>query len=118
MSQVMAFRAKQTLATALKRKLANEKMSISSFAKKIKTGRQSVRRLLDGKNTSVTLNTMAKAAEALDLEFEVSVRPLPLSKLEPIAKKFVETSDKDEAARLEAEFMQGYYGKALTARHA
>ncbi|MBI5769781.1 MAG: XRE family transcriptional regulator [Verrucomicrobia bacterium] len=116
MSQVMAFRAKKTLATAIKRKLSAEQMSISAFAKKIKTGRQSIRRLLDGKNTAITLNTMAKAADALNLEFEISVKPLPLSRLEPIAKKYAETSDEKEAARLEKEFLEGYYGKPF--RHA
>ena len=114
----MAFQAKKTLATALKQKLAVERMSISTFAKRIKTGRQSVRRLLDGKNTAITLNTMAKAAKALNLQFELSVRPLPLSKLEPIAKKYVETPDDKEAARREAEFMDGYYGKSLKPAHA
>jgi hypothetical protein len=114
----MAVRAKRTLATALKQKLVDEQMSVSSFAKKIKTGRQSVRRLLDGKNTAITLNTMAKAAQALNLQFDLTVRPLPLSKLEPIAKKYVETPDTKEAARLETEFLKGYYGKSLKPAHA
>ena len=114
----MAFRAKRTLATALKQKLADEQMSISNFAKKIKTGRQSVRRLLDGKNTAITLSTMAKAAHALNLQLEITVRPLPLSKLESIAKKYVETHDDKEAARLEVEFLEGYYGKSLRPAHA
>ena len=114
----MAYRAKRTLATALKQKLVDEQMSVSTFAKKIKTGRQSVRRLLDGKNTGITLNTMAKAAEALNLEFEISLRPLPLSKLEPLAKKYVEARDDKEAARLETEFLEGYYGKTLRPGHA
>ncbi len=107
----MAFRAKRTLAAAIRRKLTDEQMSISAFAKRIKTGRQSVRRLLDGRDTAITLNTMARAAEALDLEFEISVKPLPLPKLEKIAERYATTTDEKEAAKLEEQFLEGYYGK-------
>ena len=86
-------------------------MSVSALARRIRTGRQSVRRLLDGKDTAITLNTMAKAAEALDLEFEISVKPLPLPKLERIAQRYVATRDDKEAAKLEEQFLEGYYGK-------
>lgn len=118
MSQLMAFKAKKTLAVALKQKLTDEQMSVSSFAKKIGTGRQSVRRLLDGKNTAITLKTMAKAADALNLEFAISVRPLPLPKLEQIAKQYSDTADEKEAARLETQFIEGYYGKTIKQVHA
>ena len=60
----------------------------------------------------------AKAAEALNLEFKLSVRPLPLSKLEPLAKQYVEARDDKEAARLETEFLEGYNGKSLKPTHA
>ncbi len=109
----MAVKAKKTLATALKRKLTDEQLSVSAFAKRIKTGRQSVRRLLDGQNTAITLNTMAKAASALDLEFELSVKALPLPKLEKIAQRYVATTDDKAAAKLEDQFIEGYYGKAV-----
>lgn len=109
----MAVKAKKTLAAAIKRKLTAERMSVSEFAKKIKTGRQSVRRLLDGRNTAITLNTMAKAADALDLEFEISIRPQALPKLEKIAHRYVGTSDDKEAAKLEEQFLTGYYGRAI-----
>jgi len=114
----MAFKAKKNLAAALRQKLTNEHMSISAFAKKIRTGRQSVRRLLDGKNTAITLGTMAKAAEALNLEFELSVKPLSLARLEPIARRYAETSDAQEATKLEAQFIEGYYGKPGKQLHA
>ena len=114
----MAVRAKRTLAEAIKRKLDADQMTISTFAKRIGTGRHSVRRLLDEKNTSITLKTMAKAADALNLEFAVSVKPLPLSKLERIARRYVDTVDEKKARTLEKQFLEGYYGKPMKPPHA
>ncbi len=62
-----ALQLKKSLADAIRYKMAAEHLSISTFAKKTKTGRNSVRRILDGKNTAITLRTMAKAAKALNL---------------------------------------------------
>ena len=111
MSQAMAINAKKTLAAALRRKLSEERISVSAFARKIGTGRQSVRRLLDGRNTAITLNTMAKAADALDLELELSVKALPLAKLEGLARRYVAATDDKVAAKLEEQFLKGYYGR-------
>jgi hypothetical protein len=56
-----ALQLKKSLADAIKHQMKFDHLSISSFARKTKTNRHSVRRILDGKNTSITLKTMAKA---------------------------------------------------------
>jgi len=53
----VALKMKQSLAQA-------ERISVSTFARKAKTGRNSVRRILDSRNTSVTLKSIGRAAEA------------------------------------------------------
>jgi transcriptional regulator with XRE-family HTH domain len=118
MGATTAVQLKKTLADAIRHRLAEDNMSISAFAKKIRTGRNSVRRLLDGKNTAITLKTMTKAAHALNLELSLAVKQLPLSKLELIAKQYADTSDNKEAAKLEVQFLEGYYGKPVNQLHA
>ena len=88
-------------------------LSIPGFAKKTKTNRSSVRRILDGKNTAITLKTMARAAEALNLELTLSVKQLPLAKLERIAGQLAATSDFKKTAELKKQFLEGYYGKPV-----
>ena len=95
-----------------------DRLSITTFAKRTKTGRNSVRRILDGKNTSITLKTMAKAAEALNLELTLSVKKLTSVQLGKIADRYASTRDEQEAARLETQFLEGFYGKPLKQAHA
>ncbi len=118
MSATAALQLKKTLADAIRQKLAEDHMSISTFAKKTGTGRHSVRRLLDGKNTAITLKTMAKAAHALNLELTLSVKQLPLSSLEKISRRLASTEDASEAVELKKRFMEGYYGKPIDQLHA
>lgn len=98
--------------------MAADRLSITTFAKKTKTGRNSVRRILDGKNTSITLLTMAKAAEALNLELTLSVKQLPLPSLRKIAGQLASTKDPKSADRLKKQFLEGYYGKPMHQLHA
>jgi transcriptional regulator with XRE-family HTH domain len=108
-----ALRLKKSLADAIKHQMKFDHLSISSFAKKTKTNRNSVRRILDGKNTSITLKTMAKAAKALNLELTLSVKRLSLGKLGRIAGQLAATNDSQEAAELKKQFLEGYYGKPV-----
>ena len=62
--------------------------------------------------------TMAKAVHAPNLELSLAVKPLPLSKLEQIAGQYADTSDNKEAAKLEVQFLEGYYGKPVDQLHA
>jgi hypothetical protein len=109
-----ALQLKKTLADAIKHQMKFDHLSISSFARKTKTNRHAVRRILDGKNTSITLKTMARAAEALNLEMTLTVKQLPLGKLGKIAGQLAATGDAPKAAELKKQFLEGYYGKPVS----
>jgi len=69
-------------ASAIKFKIAHElakamtagNISKANIAKRLKTSRTGVDRLLDPANTSITLNTMAKVANLLGKRIEFSLR--------------------------------------------
>jgi hypothetical protein len=42
-----------------------------------------------------------------------ATKPLDLPKLEKLAERYVAAKDDREAAKLEAQFLEGYYGKPL-----
>lgn len=72
----------QCRASAIKFKIAREiekammerKISKAEIAKRLKTSRTGVDRLLDPENTSITLNTMAKVANLLGKRIEFTLR--------------------------------------------
>ena len=107
-----ALQLKQTLASTLREKMASDQLTIAGFARQTKTGRNAIRRILDPRNTSITLLTMAKTAKALNLELSLSARPLPLAKLEPLAVQLASATDARTVARLKKQFLAGYYGNA------
>jgi transcriptional regulator with XRE-family HTH domain len=74
----VALKMKQSLAQA-------ERISVSTFARKAKTGRNSVRRILDSRNTSVTLKSIGRVAEALNLDFTLTAKPMTPAQLGKIA---------------------------------
>jgi transcriptional regulator with XRE-family HTH domain len=113
-----ALQLKKSLASAIRQKMAADRLSISTFAKRTKTGRNSVRRILDGKNTSITLKTMARAAEALNLELTLSVKMLTPVRLGKIADRYASAGNERETAKLETQFLEGFYGKPLKKAHA
>jgi hypothetical protein len=115
-AEQLATELKEILAFNVRRRLAEEKISISTFARRINTGRISIRRLLDPKNTAITLTTMTKAVHALGLEMMIVVRPRPLDELVPLAAEYAATKDDAKAARLEDQFIAGYYGKRINIR--
>lgn len=118
MSSTAALQLKKDLATAVRRKMADDCLTVAGFARKTKTGRNSVKRLLDGRNTSITLKTMVKAAEALGLKLSLSVEPLPVAKLDGIAKRMVAAPTKEAAQQLKEAFLDGFYGQPSAAGHA
>ena len=69
-------------ASAIKFKLAHElekamnkqKISKADMAKRLKTSRTGIDRLLDPQNTSITLNTMAKVAHLLGKRIDFALR--------------------------------------------
>jgi transcriptional regulator with XRE-family HTH domain len=113
----VALKMKQSLASAIRERMAAEHLNISTFAKKTKTGRNSIRRILNGNNTSITLNSIGKAAEALDLDFTLATKKLTPKALGEIADR-LEKADSSERAKLEEEFVAGFYGKAIKPANA
>lgn len=105
---------KRVLADNIRRKLEADKMTVADFARRIKTGRIAVRRLLDPNNTAVTLKTMTKASHALGLEITIGVSPKPLPEIEPMIDKYLAAEDPVAVAQLENELVAEYYGKKKT----
>ena len=62
------------LAHELKKTMVQQSISKSELAKRLKTSRTGVERLLDPKNTSITLNTMAKVANLLGKRIDFALR--------------------------------------------
>lgn len=113
----VALKMKQSLASAIREKMAAERLNITTFAKKTKTGRNSIRRILNGSNTSITLNSIGKAAEALNLDFTLTARKLTPDQLGGIADR-LDGANTSERAGLEEQFVAGFYGRPLKSVHA
>lgn len=72
----------ETTATAMKRVLAwqiaqamkKQRVTKSAMAKRMRTSRAALDRLLDADNTSVTLQTMGRAATVLGKELSITLR--------------------------------------------
>jgi len=62
------------LARELRKAMNDRNISKAEIAKRLKTSRTGVDRLLDPENTSITLNTMAKVANLLGKRIEFSLR--------------------------------------------
>jgi len=56
---------KEILAWKLQEAMKEKKISVSALARKMKTSRTAVNRILDPKNSSITLGTLRKTANAL-----------------------------------------------------
>ncbi|MBP6104066.1 MAG: XRE family transcriptional regulator [Gammaproteobacteria bacterium] len=72
-SEVKAVAIKRVLSYRLQEWMKDAQISKSEMADKMKTSRSSIDRLLDPDNTSITLNTLARAAtivgKKLDIRF-------------------------------------------------
>ncbi|MDB5290988.1 MAG: Fis family transcriptional regulator [Phycisphaerales bacterium] len=62
------------IAHELERAMNERNISKAEMAKRLKTSRTGVDRLLDPENTSITLNTMAKVARLLGKRIEFALR--------------------------------------------
>jgi antitoxin HicB len=62
------------IAHELARAMTKRHITKAEIAKRLKTSRTGVDRLLDPENTSITLNTMAKVAKLLGKRIEFSFR--------------------------------------------
>ncbi len=62
------------IAHELEKAMSEQHISKAQIAKRLKTSRTGVDRLLDPENTSITLNTMAKVAHLLGKRIEFGLR--------------------------------------------
>jgi len=75
LGEVEARALKQALSLQLDRLLRKQEISKTQMAARMKTSRAAVDRLLDASNSSVTLNTLGKAARALGRKLKIELVP-------------------------------------------
>lgn len=75
LGEVDARALKQAVSLQLDRLLKEQELTKTQMAARMKTSRAAVDRLLDGSNSSVTLNTLGKAARALGRKVKIVLEP-------------------------------------------
>ena len=75
LGEVEARALKQSMSLQISRLLEKESLSKAEMAARMKTSRAAVDRLLDASNSSVTLNTLGKAARALGRKVKIELVP-------------------------------------------
>ena len=112
MSKHTTARALKTeLAGVLKQRMASGGIDVSSFAKQMQTSRSAVRRLLDEKNTAITIHTLARAAEVAGLEISFTVRQKSPAELTGLARQLAATKSPSKGALLKKKLIAGFYGQ-------
>jgi antitoxin HicB len=74
LEEVTATAMKRVLAWQIAQLMKKQRVTKSVMAKRMRTSRAALDRLLDAENTSVTLQTMGRAASALGKELSVTLR--------------------------------------------
>lgn len=74
LEEVTATAMKRVLVWQITQAMTKQKLTKSVMAKRMKTSRAALDRLLDADNTSVTLQTLARAAATLGKELSISLR--------------------------------------------
>lgn len=72
--EVTAGAMKRVLAWQIAQAMKKQHVTKSTMAKRMKTSRAALDRLLDAQNTSVTLQTMGRAAAVLGKELSITLR--------------------------------------------
>lgn len=75
LSEVEARALKQATSLQIARLLKEKSVTKAEMAVRMKTSRAAVDRLLDASNSSVTLNTLGKAARALGRKVKIELVP-------------------------------------------
>ncbi len=71
--EVEAAALKKVIATALSAQMKRKGITISRLAAALGTSRAAVDRVLDGQNTSITLNTLSRTAAALGCKVRLDI---------------------------------------------
>jgi hypothetical protein len=72
--EVMLSVMKRVLAWQIAQLMKKQRVTKSAMAKRMKTSRAALDRLLDARNTSVTLQTMGRAAAVLGKELSITLK--------------------------------------------
>jgi predicted DNA-binding protein (UPF0251 family) len=75
LGEVEARALKQAMSLQISRLLDEKSVTKAEMAARMKTSRAAVDRLLDASNSSVTLNTLGKAARALGRKIKIELVP-------------------------------------------
>ena len=75
LGEVEACALKQSMSLQISRLLEEKSLIKAEMASRMKTSRAAVDRLLDASNSSVTLNTLGKAARALGRKVKIELVP-------------------------------------------
>ena len=75
LEEVTAVAVKRVIAWQIEQEMAAQNLTKTAMAKKMRTSRASLNRLLDAKDTSLTLTTLASAAVALGRRIKLELAP-------------------------------------------
>ena len=75
LEEVTAVAVKRAIAWQIEQEMSAQKITKTAMAKKIRTSRASLNRLLDANDTSLTLTTLAGAAAALGRRIKLELAP-------------------------------------------
>ena len=75
LEEVTAVAVKRVIAWQIEQEMAAQKLTKTAMAKKMRTSRASLDRLLDENDTSLTLTTLAGAAAALGRRIKLELAP-------------------------------------------
>lgn len=75
LEEVTAVAVKRVIAWQIEREMSAQNMTKTAMAKKMRTSRASLNRLLDENDTSLTLTTLAAAAAALGRRIRLELMP-------------------------------------------
>ena len=76
LEDVTAVAVKRVIAWQIEQEMAAQKLTKTAMAKKMQTSRASLNRLLDERDTSLTLTTLAGAAAALGRRIKFELAPV------------------------------------------
>ena len=76
LEEVAAVAVKRVIAWQIEQEMSAQNMTKTAMAKKMRTSRASLNRLLDENDTSLTLTTLAGAAAALGQRIKLELTPV------------------------------------------
>ena len=76
LEEVTAVAVKRVIAWQIEQEMSAQKITNTAMAKKMRTSRASLNRLLDENDTSLTLTTLAGAAAALGQRIKLELMPV------------------------------------------